>query len=98
MSHTKMSSARYIVTFVVNNEVTCIAENLHANEVYNCGVPSEALLQIVGNRWHALTNDFVLTKMAGMYPGEMILLAFQSEPVNPGLDTEAIYVTKGYKY
>uniref|UniRef100_A0A6C0KMB2 Uncharacterized protein n=1 Tax=viral metagenome TaxID=1070528 RepID=A0A6C0KMB2_9ZZZZ len=85
---------RYTLTFLVNNEVTCVLENIPAHEVYKSGVPTEALLDIEGNRWHTLSRDYLRSKMILMYNGEMIPLAYQEPPLNPEMDTEIIYLSK----
>jgi len=88
------SSARYTLTYFVNNKVTCILENLPAHEVYNTGVPTEAFENIEGNRWHALTRDAVRTTMVNMSYGEKKVIAYQVPPENPDLDTEVVYLSK----
>jgi len=79
---------------MVNDEVTCVLENIPAHEVYTSGVPTEALLDIEGNRWHTLTRDYLRSKMIQMYPGETIALAYQGEALSAEYDTEVIYVSK----
>ena len=91
-----MDSTRYTLTFMVNNEITCILENLPAHEVYSHGVPFEASANIEGNRWRSLTRNELRAKLIEMEEFETLLIAYQEPPLNPEIDTETIYLSKNY--
>jgi hypothetical protein len=94
MPFTMDTSPRYKLTYMVNNKITCVLENLPAYEVYTNGVPSEAYTDIEGNRWHALNRVDTRSIMVSMVPGETKVLAYQVPPEIPDLDTEVIYLSK----
>ena len=84
----QMPDERYNLTFFVNDKVTCILENLPEHEIYAQGIPSE------GGRWKVHTRVFLRRMMTVISRGKMMLLAYQTPPLNTELDTEKIYISK----
>ena len=83
----------YRVTFKVNNEVTCVLENLSADEAYIHAIPGEATSPHEGNRWHVVLKAPALLKMKTYPVGEPIIVAYQTV-FNNYQDSEHIYITR----
>jgi hypothetical protein len=83
---------KFTITFYVNNELTCTVENMPLDQVYSMAVPSEAFIDIPGNRWHVMLRQPTLICLREMEEGEYIKIAWQDAPLNPEFDTESTYV------
>jgi len=94
MSHNKMTTQRYIISYYVNGENTCNVENVPEDKVWKMAVPTEALMDISGSRWHVYMAYPTLEWMREASPGEVLKVAYQEPPVNPELDTEVICIEK----
>lgn len=88
------NNARYFVRYFVNGEATCIMENVPEQEAWKMAVPTEALMNITGSRWHVYLAYPTLEWMRTANSGEKIKVAYQEPPVNPELDTEEIYIER----
>ena len=68
----------YRVIYTVNNKVTCVLENLSADEAYTHAIPGEATRKHQGNRWHVVLKAPALLKMKTYPIGEHICVAYQT--------------------
>lgn len=85
---------KFTARFYVNSELTCSFENVPLSEVYTLIVPSEAFLDIPGNRWHVMQNVDAISYLYNLEEGEYLKIAWQEAPMNPELDIESIYVQR----
>ena len=85
---------KFAIRFYVNNEATCTVENLPLEQVYSLAVPTEAFMNIAGNRWHVMMRQPALLRLRDLEEGEYLKIAWQEPPLNPELDVESIYVER----
>jgi hypothetical protein len=85
---------KFAIRFYVNSEATCTVENITLDQVYSLAVPTEAFMNIPGNRWHVMLRQPALTHLRELEEGEYLKIAWQDPPLNPELDIESIYVER----